>query len=168
MKTKNLTMSAILLSLGAVMHLVIPGIFGGMKPDFLLVMMFMAILITGNLKETVVISVVAGIIAAMTTNFPMGQIPSIIDKIVSGITFYLMMSLFENKGNEKCRNIVLIVLNTIISGVVFLFAVVYITGFEIPVGMEALIYSVVLPTAVFNGVFGIIVTKVIRINKVRV
>ena len=44
MNTKNLVLMAMLVAVGAALYLVIPGINGGMKPDFMLTMMFIGIL----------------------------------------------------------------------------------------------------------------------------
>src|SRR5699024_10537086 len=99
MNTKNLTRSAILLAIGTILHYVVPGIVGGMKPDFLLLMMFLAILLDLNLKSAITVSVIAGVIAALTTTFPGGQIPSIIDKVVSGLFVYYIANIFTKKYN---------------------------------------------------------------------
>ena len=40
MNTKNLVLMSLLVSVGAALYLVIPGFNGGMKPDFMLTMMF--------------------------------------------------------------------------------------------------------------------------------
>ena len=101
MKTKNLTIAAVLLALGSVLHLAVPGILGGMKGDLLLMMMFMAIFFNLNFGSTIAISLVAGIIAAITTTFPGGQIPSIFDKLISGIFVYLVTKIYLNKNNFK-------------------------------------------------------------------
>ena len=48
MKTKNLVLMALLVGVGCALYLVIPGIMGGMKPDFMLTMMFVGILLFPN------------------------------------------------------------------------------------------------------------------------
>lgn len=166
MKTKNLVRASILLALGTVLHLVIPGIVNGMKPDFLLVTMFIAILINKDFKSTAIISITAGFLAASTTNFPGGQIPSIIDKCVSGFTFLLLNNyVFDNLKNENVSISINTVINTIISGVIFLGSAVILTGIELPGGILPLVLTVVLPTSIFNGVFGLFLNKVFTVYK---
>ena len=90
MDSKKLTVSSIFLSVGLLLHYVTPALFMGVKPDFLLVMMFLGILFLDDVKEAFVLSLFAGGLAAFTTSFSMGQLPNIIDKLVSGIiAFYL-------------------------------------------------------------------------------
>lgn len=50
MNTKNLVLMALLVGVGAVLYIIIPGINGGMKPDFMLTMMFIGILLFPNVK----------------------------------------------------------------------------------------------------------------------
>ena len=165
MKTKNLSIAAVLLSLGLVLHLVVPGIFGGMKPDFLLATMFLAIALNNSYKDCIVIAIVAGILTAVTTVFPAGQIPSVIDKVVSATTFYVTYYYILNKLNINLRMVLSIVINTLISGVVFLGSAILITGFSIPGGMGVLIGSVVIPTAIFNGIFGLFIVNIFKVYK---
>ena len=84
MKTKDLALAAILLAIGLVLHSLVPPIFGGVKPDFLLATMVIAILSQPRLRNTLIIGAAAGLLAALTTGFPGGQIPNIIDKMASG------------------------------------------------------------------------------------
>lgn len=165
MKTKNLSIAAVLLSLGLVLHLVIPGIFGGMKPDFLLATMFLAIALENSYKNCIVIAVVAGILTAVTTVFPAGQIPSVIDKLVSATTFYVTYYYIFRKLNLNLRMMLSIILNTVISGIVFLGSAILLTQFTVPGGMTVLLFTVVLPTAFFNGLFGIFIVRIFKVYK---
>lgn len=166
MKTKNLVRASILLALGTVLHLIIPGLVNGMKPDFLLVTMFIAILGNKDFKSTAIISLTAGILAAMTTNFPGGQLPSIIDKIVSGFTFLLLDKYIFNKFSNYNLSIILnTLINTLISGIIFLISVVIITGIDLPGGIILLIGTVVIPTSILNSIFSIFLNKVFTVYK---
>lgn len=170
MKTKNLVQASILLAIGAVLHLVVPGIINGMKPDFLLVTMFCAIIMNDDFKSTLIIGMATGLIAAATTTFPSGQIPSIFDKLISTFTFLSLYRLvFKNIKNKKFAMFINTFINTFISGFVFLFSASQLFGINIPGGISVLLLSVVLPTCFFNGAFGIIVEKIIFIyNKVSI
>lgn len=159
MKTKDLTMAAILLALGTVLHYVIPGFVSGIKPDFLLATMFVAIALSNNLKSTVAISLAAGVLAALTTNFPGGQIPSIFDKLASGLSFYLTYNLIRR---DNCSvNIfgagILFFINTMMSGFIFLGSAQIIAG--LPAGFFTLVTAIVIPTAIANIFFGTVVYK---------
>lgn len=168
MDSKKLTVSSIFLSVGLLLHYVTPALFMGVKPDFLLVMMFLAILFMDNVKQAFVLSLFAGLLAAFTTSFPMGQLPNIIDKLVSGIiVFYLFK--FMGKNSKKSNSI--FALGTLISGFVFL-------SLAIPMGMgtenfaellPSMFVAVCLPTSVLNTIVGIFFKKIIyRTNYVKI
>ena len=70
---------ALLLAIGTLLHLITPGYGGGMKPDLLLSMLFIVILLKPKLQPTIVAGILAGLLAALTTTFPGGQLPNIID-----------------------------------------------------------------------------------------
>ncbi|MGB4287308.1 MAG: tryptophan transporter, partial [Tepidanaerobacteraceae bacterium] len=45
MKLKDMILTSLLIAIGLVLHYVVPPIVGGMKPDFLLAMLFVALYI---------------------------------------------------------------------------------------------------------------------------
>ena len=51
MNTKNLVLMALLVAVGAALYLIIPGYGEGMKPDFMLTMMFIGILLFPEKKS---------------------------------------------------------------------------------------------------------------------
>ena len=51
MKTKELVAMALFVAIGAALHAVIPPFFYGMKPDMMLIMMFMGILLFPRLQN---------------------------------------------------------------------------------------------------------------------
>ncbi|EFI42306.1 tryptophan transporter [Peptoniphilus sp. oral taxon 386] len=157
MKTKNLTIAAVLLALGSILHMIVPGIINGMKPDFLLLMMFISILFNLEIRSVFTIGFVAGIIAAMTTTFPFGQIPSILDKLGSSLLVYVMFNLALKK--YKINNIIMFIicfLGSIFSGFIFLYSALIISGLPEGATLSLLMVLVVFPTSLFTGVFGII------------
>ena len=165
MKTKNLSLAAVLLAIGTMLHF-LPGLAFGMKPDFLLVTMFMAICLNKKPGSVVAISLCAGVLAALTTTFPGGQIPSILDKLVSGMTFYLMV-----QGLKKPSFLVVGILtgvNTVVSGLVFLVSALFLAGLPAGASLGALILAVVLPTALISTFFGGILYRLLeRLNVAR-
>lgn len=157
MKTKNVVYAAVLLALGTVLHTVVPGLVGGVKPDFLLATMFLAIIVCDDKKMTAGIAIAAGILAAMTTSFPGGQIPSLIDKIVTSYAyFFLYRALLKNRVGVILTGMSMGIA-TVISGAIFLGSALLVAG--LPMGFGALFVAVVLPTAVCNIFFGMLLTK---------
>ncbi|MDD7761557.1 MAG: tryptophan transporter [Firmicutes bacterium] len=162
MKTKKLTFSAVLLALGYVLHAVVPAIFLGMKPDFLLLMMFMGIMIANDFTTTISIILAAGFISASTTTFPGGQIANIVDKIISGLFLYFCYRHLYSSNNVKPFNLILLnAVATLISGSVFLFTALSISGAGLA-GFMSLLYVVVLPTAFITGILAGILYKLIN------
>lgn len=49
-----------------------PPFYNGMKPDMMLIMMFIAIILIPSLKNVTLLSIVTGILSALTTTFPGG------------------------------------------------------------------------------------------------
>ena len=118
-QTRNLTISAIFMALGLVLHLMVPGVFFGVKPDFLLSMMFISLMIVDDSKEALLIGVAGGIMSALTTGFPGGQIPNFIEKIITSLlVFYMIKSMDKNFSISKI--ILIFALGTMISGTMFL------------------------------------------------
>ena len=83
MKTKDLVLLSLLVGIGAVLHAVIPPILFGMKPDMLLAMMFLGIILFPKPHHVLLLSVVTGFISALTTGAPGGQIANLIDKPIN-------------------------------------------------------------------------------------
>ncbi len=159
METKRLSQAAVLLAIGTMLHF-LPGFLFGMKPDFLLVTMFMAIYLNKKPGAVLAISLCAGVLAALTTTFPGGQIPSLFDKVISGFTFYLMCQALGNLNPVKAG--LLTGINTIISGVVFLTSALFLAGLPSGASLSALIIAIVLPTAGISCFFGGILFKVLE------
>lgn len=164
MKTKELVLISLLLAMGTVLHLVIPGIGAGMKPDMLLVMMFLGIILFPNKKNVLLIGVLGGLLAALTTTFPAGQIPNIIDKPLTAFIFY---GLFLSLGRFRQSTVVLGALTAVgvfISGIIFLGSAALL--FQLPDAFFALVVGVVLPavalSAIVMFIFHPIATKLVK------
>lgn len=118
-QTRNLTISAIFMALGLVLHFMVPGVFFGVKPDFLLSMMFISLMITSDMKEALLIGVAGGIMSALTTGFPGGQIPNFIEKIITSLVVFSIIKTM--KKNYSIPKVILIfALGTLVSGTMFL------------------------------------------------
>ncbi|OIK12368.1 tryptophan transporter [Bacillus sp. MUM 116] len=150
MNTKNLVALALLVGIGAVLHAVIPPIFLGMKPDMMLLMMFLGIILFPEFKNVLLLALVTGIISALTTGFPGGQIPNIIDKLVTAFVFFGLFAALKQFRNSIISAAVLTALGTLVSGTVFLSSAFVIVGLPGPfVGLFA---AVVLPATVVNTI----------------
>ncbi|MBI0580133.1 MULTISPECIES: tryptophan transporter [Bacillaceae] len=158
MNTKNLVALALLVGIGAVLHAVIPPIFLGMKPDMMLLMMFLGIILFPEFKNVLLLAIVTGIISALTTGFPGGQIPNIIDKLVTASVFFGLFTALKQFRNSVISAAVLTALGTLVSGTVFLSSALVIVGLPGPfVGLFA---AVVLPATVVNTVAMVILFPV--------
>ncbi|WP_297813243.1 tryptophan transporter [uncultured Finegoldia sp.] len=168
MNTKKITVSSIFLSVGLLLHYITPALFLGVKPDFLLVMLFLSILFMDNLKEALIVGVFAGFLAAFTTSFPMGQIPNIADKVISSVIVFNLYKLF---GKVDVKSNLIFAVGTLVSGMVFL-------AIAIPMGMGtenffqlycSMFTAVCLPTAILNTVVGAFFKKLIyKTNYVKI
>lgn len=147
MAIRDITLSAALLAFGFVINAVSPPIFFGLKPDFMLIILFIIILGMRNFRLTIGVSLTAGFIMAFTTSFPGGQIPNIIDKMVVGIITYLCVPLL--KGGKLYTQAIYAVLGSFISG--FIFLVTAGLFYKIPGGLENLVVTAILPLAIVNG-----------------
>lgn len=162
MNLKKLTSISLFLALGFILHQIVPPIVLGIKPDFLLSMMFIAIVICEDYKSTVACSLAFGILAAITTGFPGGQLPNIIDKIVAAnLIFLLNKALF--KLNVNLKMVLISFVGTIVSGSVFLLSVALL--FSLPASFSALFLTIVLPTAFANSFVAFLIFNIVLIKK---
>lgn len=150
MNLRKLIISSLLLSIGLLLRQITPPILMGMKPDFLLSMMFIAIMFTDDYKLTLIIGFASGIIAAMTTAFPGGQIPIFIDKILTCNFVYILLMVLGNKLPAGIKIIIVSLLGTIFSGFAFLLTALFMAG--LPAPFVVLVTTVVLPAAVLNTI----------------
>lgn len=171
MKTKELVHAAILLAVGTVLHL-IPGIVNGVKPDFLLACMFVIIMLTPNFKMALTVGVVAGVLAAITTSFPGGQIPNILDKVISGMFVLALAKTLPISGRNRSLSIatkaLIFFLGTLCSGAIFLGSALFLVGLPGGAGFGAMFVAIVLPTSIANIIFGTIVDRIVATYKSKV
>lgn len=154
-QTRNLTVSAIFMALGLVLHFMVPGIFFGVKPDFLLSMMFISLMIVGDVKEALLIGVAGGIMSALTTGFPGGQIPNFIEKIITSlVVFYTIKAMRSNFSIPKV--ILIFALGTMVSGTLFLTIALTMTK---QLNLFIPSYPAVLVAMPINAILGIFLYK---------
>ncbi|MGL5353370.1 MAG: tryptophan transporter [Clostridium sp.] len=161
MDIKKLTMNAILIAIGAILHQITPAIGLPMQPDLALAMLFIIIIINKDYKTTLITGIIMGIFTALTTKFPGGQLPNIIDKVVTGHIIYFAILPFKNKFKDINKIAVCLPIGTIVSGIVFLLSAQFIVG--LPGEFIVLVKAVVIPAAIMNTVIGIILFKAVNV-----
>ncbi|MCR4440548.1 MAG: tryptophan transporter [Peptococcaceae bacterium] len=166
MSLKDTLQIGLLLAIGYVLHLIVPGYGAGMKPDTILGMLFVIILMHRNFRVTLASGLCAGIIAALSTTFPGGQLPNIIDKTLTAMVVYFLALVIANplerlldKASVKFMGMtaslgtflscgIIGFVGTIVSGTIFLGSALFIVG--LPAPFAVLFYTVVIPTALAN------------------
>ena len=160
MKTKQLTINALLLAVGFILHYFTPAIGLPMQIDFSLITLVLIINLNRNSFGTCIVAGIAtGIFSGLTSKFPMGMIPNIIDKLVTTIAVYLLIKLLDKTAlSIKIKTIVVNAVGTLISGVIFLASALLLTG--LPAPFFVLFTTVVVPAVVVNTVIGFIVSNI--------
>ena len=159
MNTKSLVHGAIFIALGFIFHYIIPGFFLGMKPDFLFFFMVTYILIYPNIKNALAIGVAMGIMSAISTSFPGGQVANMIDKPITALfTLYAYRYLLNGGAVKKA---VLYFLATVVSGSLFLGVAMLLVGLPGGAPFSAMFLTIVLPTAALSGVLGLAFDKLL-------
>lgn len=161
MNTRILVILSLLVGIGAVLHAVAPPILFGMRPDMLLAMMFLGIMLFPKTKYVVLLSIVTGVVSALTTTVPGGQLANIIDKPITALIFLGLFLLIKNKVNGNISAPVLTVIGTAISGSIFLFTALYIVGL-MEGGFIAMFLAIVMPAAVVNTIVMVVIYPVVQ------
>lgn len=161
MNVKKLTMNSLLLAVGTVLHQFAPPILMGMKPDFSLAILFIILLLNDDYKTCITSGIIAGVLTALTTTFPGGQIPNIIDKFITTNVMFLLLIPVRSRISNRIKIIVTSALGTVVSGTAFLIAALLIVG--LPAPFKALFLTVVLPAAVINTISAYILFEAVNI-----
>lgn len=156
---KNI-LTALLLAIGFIMHQVVPGTLGSMKFDLMLAFIFIAIIINKDFKSVLLTALLGGLITAMTTTFPGGQIPNIIDKLVSCMFVYGLVRVFDKFKLNQVSIGIIAFLGTMVSGTVFLTSASVIVG--LPAPFTALFVAIVIPTSITNIFVTIIIYNAVK------
>ena len=159
---KKMILNAILIAVGTLLHQITPALGLPMQPDFAIVMLFIIILINSDYKTTLISSIIMGIITALTTKFPGGQLPNIIDKLITGHVIYFIFSIMGSRVSDKIKILIGLSFGTIVSGLSFLGSASILVG--LPGSFITLVTVIVLPTVLMNIVLGSVLYKAIRIS----
>lgn len=161
MNVKKMILNAILIAIGALLHQITPALGLLMQPDFAISMLFIIILINKDYKTTLISSIIMGIITALTTKFLGGQLPNIIDKLITAHVIYFMFKVMGNKVSDNIKIISALSFGTIVSGLTFLLSASIIVG--LPGSFLTLVTVVVLPATIMNIILGTILYKSIGV-----
>ncbi|HHW39298.1 MAG TPA: tryptophan transporter [Bacillales bacterium] len=161
MNTKVLVSLAMLVGIGTVLHAVVPPIFFGMKPDMLLTMMFLGIVFFPEKKNVFILAIATGIVSALTTGFPGGQVANMIDKPITAFLFFALFLVVRKFNQSLVAIAVLTAIGTIISGSVFLGSAAILFGLPGGASFVALFTAVVLPATVVNTVAMVIIYPIV-------
>ena len=160
MKTKQLVINSLLLSVGFLLHYITPTLGLPMQVDFSLITMILVINLSKNHFGTCMAAGIAtGIFSGMTTKFPLGFVPNLIDKIVTTVVAYLLIRLLDKTElSSKIKAIAVNVVGTLVSGVVFLGSALILVG--LPASFGLLFATVVIPAVVINTIVGCLLNKI--------
>ena len=170
-----MVINALLLAIGAILHQITPALGLPMQPDFALAMLFIIMLINNNDYKTSLISaIITGVFTALTTKFPGGQLPNIIDKLITVNLMYIILLTvnkileYININNNIKQNLVIISfpLGTLISGTAFLMSAQYIVG--LPAKFSILFVTTVIPALLINTIGGFILYQAINVSLKRI
>lgn len=161
MNIKKIVINSLLLAIGAILHQITPPLVLGMKPDFFLTLLFIIIILNDDYKTCLCCGIVAGLLSAVTTTFPGGQLPNLIDKLITTNIIFLIMIPFRKILNNQIKIIVITAVGTIISGFVFLTAASIIVG--LPGSFKVLFLSIVIPACAINTAASIVLFNAINV-----
>ena len=164
MKTKQLTTNSLLLAVGFLLHYVTPAIGLPMQIDFSLITLILIIAFNRNSFSTCLASGVAtGIFSGLTSKFPFGLVPNIVDKLVTTIFVYLLIKLLDKTTlHSRIKIIVVNAVGTLVSGTVFLVSALLLTG--LPAPFFVLFTTVVIPAIAINTIAGFIVNNICKLG----
>ena len=162
-KSKKIAINSLLLGVGLILHQIEPAIFG-VKPDMTLIMLFSIMLLNKkDYKTCLICGIITGIFSAMTTTFPGGQIPNLIDKFITvNIMYMVMRIMYKIKRNDYFVCPILMIIGTMVSGYAFLYAAQLIVGLPGGMSLHALFTAVVIPAVIINMIVGSVVFKVVK------
>lgn len=161
MNTKKMIINAILLAIGALLHQITPALGLPMQPDFALAMLIIIVLMNEDYKTALIAGIITGIFTALTTKFPGGQLPNIVDKLVTTNIVYFILLPLRDKVKPNIKMAIILLLGTLISGLTFLGSAAVIVG--LPASFSALFVAVVLPATVINVIAGTILYNAINL-----
>ena len=160
MKTKQLVINSLLLSVGFLLHYITPTLGLPMQVDFSLITLILVLNLNKyHFGTCMAAGIATGIFSGMTTKFPLGFVPNLIDKIVTTVVAYLLIRLLDKTTlSSKIKSIAVNAVGTLVSGVVFLGSALILVG--LPASFGLLFVTVVIPAVAINTIVGCLLNKI--------
>ena len=160
--TKQLVSNSLLLAVGFILHAVTPTLGLPMQIDFSLITLILVITLNKNkFGSCIAAGIVTGIFSGITSKFPLGLIPNIIDKIVTTVVVYFLIKLLDKTSLQpKIKTIIINAVGTLVSGITFLASALILVG--LPASFKLLFITVVIPAIVINTIVGCLLNKIIN------
>ena len=160
MKTKQLVINSLLLSVGFLLHYITPTLGIPMQVDFSLITLILVInLNKNNLGSCIASGIATGIFSGITSKFPMGLMPNILDKIVTTVVVYFLIKLLDKTSlQSRIKTVVVYAMGTLISGITFLTSALILVG--LPASFGLLFATIIIPAVVINTIVGCLLNKV--------
>ena len=169
LSVRDLILVAVLIAAGAVLKLTVSSFlnFAGMKPNFMIAMYCLAIILTRpKIYQSVVIGLLVGVVSQipMLNATPLVNIASeMVGALVCGILVTVLAAVRDNK---TCQNVVFPIIITFISTVFSGYTFAMIVGVAVahldPLAVFGVYAVMVLGTATMNAVLAAILTPVLR------
>ena len=170
LSVQDLILVAVLIAAGAVLKLTVSSFlsFAGMKPNFMIAMYCLAIILTrSKIYQSVVIGLLVGVVSQipMLNATPLVNIASeMVGALVCGILVTVLAKVVRD--NKTCQNVVFPIIITFISTVFSGYTFAIIVGVAVahldPLAVFGVYAVMVLGTATMNAVLAAILTPVLR------
>lgn len=121
---RDFVLAGLLLAMGLVLHAIVPPLGTAVKPDFLLAMLFVCLLMFEDVTLGFITGIAAGILAGMTTGLPGGFFPNIVDKLATTALFIFLIRITKPRINLYILSIAIPILGTIFSGTIFMLSAI--------------------------------------------
>ena len=170
LSVRDLILVAVLIAAGAVLKLTVSSFlnFAGMKPNFMIAMNCLAIILTRpKIYQSVVIGLLVGVVSQipMLNATPLVNIASeMVGALVCGILVTVLAKVARD--NKTCQNVVFPIIITFVSTVFSGYTFAMIVGVAVahldPLAVFGVYAVMVLGTATMNAVLAAILTPVLR------
>lgn len=170
LSVRDLILVAVLIAAGAVLKLTVSSFlnFAGMKPNFMIAMYCLAIILTRpKIYQSVVIGLLVGVVSQipMLNATPLVNIASeMVGALVCGILVTVLAKVARD--NKTCQNVVFPIIITFISTAFSGYTFAMIVGVAVthldPLAVFGVYAVMVLGTATMNAVLAAILTPVLR------
>ena len=168
--TRDLILVAVLLAAGAVLKLTVSSFltFAGMKPNFMIAMYCLAIILT---KPKVYQSAIIGLLVGLVSQIPMlnaTPLVNIASETTGALVCGLLVAALVNvaPGNKAFQNVIapiaITFVTTVVSGYTFAMIVGVAISHLAPLAVFGVYAAMVLGTAAMNSVLAVILVPVLR------